>query len=153
MAERPSPGMPELRRACARNRASAVFAAHCGGSPPYRTREPHAIPRAASLAGNARARTEAACALGGVRGFLGFWNRQRSLCLALVPVVRRTHRSPQAGMGAGLWVVVDDSRTVRPDRFIDGESAPGRRTGLDAAKQVTGTSGERGKVCRTISSG
>src|SRR6267142_1170421 len=86
-----------------------------------------------------------------MRGFLGLWNRQRSLRLALVRMVRRTHWRPQAGMGARFWVVVDDSRAVRPDCFVDGESAPGRRAGLDAVKQVTATSGERGKVCRTIS--
>src|SRR2546430_1860926 len=41
------------------------------------------------------------------------------------------------------WLVVDPSGAVRCGRLADGAGAPGRRTGLDAARQIGGTNGER----------
>src|SRR5437879_2633993 len=53
------------------------------------------------------------------------------------------HGSAQVGVGAGFWFVVDPSGAVRCGRLADGEGAPGRRTGLDATRQIVGANGER----------
>src|SRR5207244_11594966 len=53
------------------------------------------------------------------------------------------HGSAQAGVGTCFWLVVDPSGAVRCGRLADGAGAPGRRTGLDAARQIGGTNGER----------
>jgi len=87
--------VPGLRRARARNRSSAAFTAH------------RAIPLPAGLASRTQFRVQLRlqemrerepkrrALWAAVRGFLGLWNRQLPLCLALVPVVRRTHGVPK----------------------------------------------------------
>src|SRR6266849_3026133 len=146
MAQRAFARLRALRRDSPPNGSSASHLAHRADSSPRRARTPHTISRAPARPGIARAGTEAPGALVRLRRFLDLWSGQRALCMELVSMVWPAHGSPEAGLGSGLRFVVDDSRFVCCRRVADGKSSTGRRAGLDAPGELTGTSVEKGKV-------
>src|SRR5437899_8158722 len=87
----------------------------------------------------------------GVRGFLGVRDRQRSLCMELVPMGWPARRPSEAGLGSRFRLVVDDSRSLCRGRPANGNFAEGRASRLDWPRKLTAASGERENECPTTS--
>src|SRR5713226_5619550 len=129
-----------LCRAGTPNGACTALDAHGGSFPSRWTCQPNTVPRATPRHGIARTRTQTARPVAGVCGFLGIWNRQRSVRMEPFSMVRPAHGSSQAGLGIGFRLVVDDSRALCRGRAADGEFAEGRTNRLDQPGKLTETS-------------